>query len=130
MFPKFCNYFLNFNLAKNCWTVSARALIINTSIPSDKTFKLVPSFFFNYPVTLTLKYWLLLENFTLVNNVWTLSARALIFQMIEYSLWQNLSVCTHMFDLWPWPWSQVNHTFKRQVLDLNIPYDKIFLSWY
>ena len=31
-------FFENFNLAINFWTVSARALIFNMSIPCDKTF--------------------------------------------------------------------------------------------
>ena len=41
----FCHSLWNFNLAYNCWTVSARALIFHMSIPCDKTFPWVPLFF-------------------------------------------------------------------------------------
>ena len=56
----------NFNLANNFWTVSARDLIFQMSIPCDKTFTLVPLFFTLWPWPKSLTQFL--ENFNLANN--------------------------------------------------------------
>ena len=85
--------FWNFNLAKNFWTVSARALIFHSSIPCDKTFLWVPLFFtlWTWPLSLTL----FLKNFNHANNLLTVSARALIFYM------RILSVGDLDLGVWP-----------------------------
>ena len=54
--------------------MSVWVLIFYTSISSDMTFPLVQNF---YSVTLTLEFDVLFENFNLVHNFSTLSARVL-----------------------------------------------------
>ena len=94
---EFDPFFVNFNIANNFWTLSARALIFHMSIPCDKTIIF-------YPVTLTLEFDPFFKNFNLVNNFWTVSARALIFHMSipcdKTFRWVPL-----FFTLWPWHWS-------------------------
>ena len=85
--------------ANNLWTLSARALIFNMSIPCDKTFPCEPYFF--YPVSLTLEFYLLFENLNLANNFWTMRARALIFYITILCDKTFLWVPT-FFTLWPW----------------------------
>ena len=121
---------LNFNLANNFWTVSARAFIFHMNIPCDNTFLWVPLF---YPVTLTLEFDPFFDNFNLANNFWIVSARALIFHMSipcdETFLWfhdflinvrafiLHMSIsCDKIFllvsrylSLWPWPSLELGH---------------------
>ena len=87
--------FKNFNLGHKLWTVSDRALIFHMCIPCDKTFHIIPSLLTN--VTLTLKFDILFKNFNLGHKLWTVRDRAFRFQV--YSLWQDLSHNTIMFDL-------------------------------
>ena len=107
-----------FNLAKNFWTMSARALI-----------------FHFYPVTLTLE----IDSFSNFNHL--MSARALIFHMSilcdKTYPWIPL-----FFTLWPWPWSlthffenfniankfwTVSGSLRAFKLHISISCDKIFL---
>ena len=60
------------------------------SIPCDKTFPLVPTFF-------TCDFGLLFENFNLVHNFLTVSARVFFF-LYEYFLWEDLFPLSLKFD--------------------------------
>ena len=51
-----CHSVWNFYLAKNFWTVKARALIFLMGIPSGKTFQRVPTFFTLWPWPLSLTF--------------------------------------------------------------------------
>ena len=70
---------LRLHLANYFWTVSPRALIFHTSIPSNKMLSLVPTFFSRWPWPWSLTYFL--KNVNLANNFWTVNSRALIFHM-------------------------------------------------
>ena len=95
---EFDTFFENFNLAINFWTVSARALIFNMSIPCDKTFPgaqllfilwpWLPIFF--YPVTLTWSFTHFLKTLTLL-----ITFEYWVLQLL-YSKWVFLVI---------WPWS-------------------------
>ena len=118
------DFFENFNLANNFWTVGARALIFHMNIPCDETFPRVPLFFTPWPWPWSLTLFL---NFNLAKNFWTVGARALIFHMNipcdKTFTWDNyflinirafilnMSIsCDKIFllvsrysSLWPWP---------------------------
>ena len=69
----------NFNLGHNFQTRSDRPSILHMCIPCDKTFHVVPYFFFLE--TLTLKFDLLLKNFNLGHNFQTRSDMVFILHM-------------------------------------------------
>ena len=69
----------NFNLCHNFPTITERDLILHMCIPCDKTFHLGTIIF--DPVTLTLKFDLLLKNFNLGHNIHSRRDRAFIFHM-------------------------------------------------
>ena len=52
-----------------------------------------------WPCILDLVVWPIFENFNLANNIWTVSARTLIFHMSNPC---DPSVGTNVIDLWPW----------------------------
>ena len=68
-----------------------------------------------YLVTLTLKFDLLLKNFNLGHNLWTVRDRALIFHMCIPSLWQDLS--------------QSHHTIFFDLVTLTLKFDLIFKNF-
>ena len=73
-----------FNLAINFWIVNGRALIFIISIPSDKTFPWVQSF---WQCDLNLVIWpTFLNLLTLVDSFLNVSARA-FYNSHEYFLW-------------------------------------------
>ena len=89
--------FEKLNLGNNFWTKRDRAFIFHMCISCGKTFLLETQFFL--PRDLDLDFWPTFEKkLNLDHNFWTKSDRALIYTHI-YSLWQNLSVDTNIFDL-------------------------------
>ena len=93
------------NLANNCWTVSARALIFYLNISCHLW---VPLFF--YPVSLTLEFDPFFENLTLLITFeqWVLEP--------WYFTWVSLEVRPfrgyhYFFTLWAWPRS-LTHFLK------------------
>ena len=74
----FCHHLWNFNFSNYFCSVSARALIYmyHMNISCDMTFGGYHCFL---PCHLDLRVWPFFENFNLVKNFWTVSARALIF---------------------------------------------------
>ena len=82
------------------------------------------------PVTLTLEFDPVFENFNLANNFWTVSARALMFHMsipcYKYFLWVAL-----FFTLWPWLWG-LTHFLKTLTLLITFEHwvwELWYLTW-
>ena len=100
------------------WTVSVWPLIIHLSIPY--VIRPFQGYHYFLPCDLDLGFGTIFEDFNLANNIWTVSARALIFHMI-------FLVRRPLF-LTLWPWSLRNHflktltlliTFEQWVLELS-----------
>ena len=88
-----------------------------------------------YPVTLTLEFYLFLENFNLNYNFLTVNAGAWIFYINilcdETFLWapeKKVNIHTHVSNLWPWP---RNLTYFLKTFTLLITFQQWMLElWY
>ena len=85
----------NFNLGHNFLTRREKVFILHMCIPYDKNFHMVPLFLTSWPWPLSSTYFL--KNFNLGHNFLTTRDRAFISHV--YSLWQDLSHHTIIFDL-------------------------------
>ena len=106
-------FIVNFNLANNFWTVSARALVFHISITSNRSFPLLLSMGTNqflYPVKFTLVIDLFIENFNLANNFWTVSARVFIFRNNKNDIINNFQIIN----------------IRAFMLNVSISCDKVF----
>ena len=108
------------------------------SISSDKTFCVYKNF---WPLFLALEFGLLFENFNLVNNYWTVSARALIF---------HISVLCKIFNmiyLLVWLYQDINPSgllpvslelaiimgifvFHKDIMLLNALHEEVKSTWW
>ena len=128
--------FENFNLANNFWTVSARALIFQMSIPYYKTFLWVPLFLrhllWSWSLTYLLKTLTLLINFKQrVLELWYFTWVLLLAR--PFRVYQQFWPCDLYFGVWLTfeYFNLINNIWivsaRALIIHMSIPYDRIFL---